>query len=125
VRIGQDESRHRRAVKVWDKREFRNLDGDAEIGTRTIKLALRRLRRWAREGATEELDLDGTIRATAHHGWLDVQTRPERRNAVKVLLLLDIGGSMDPHVKVMEELFHRCEGRVPASGSLLLPQLRL
>jgi uncharacterized protein len=105
VRIGQDESRHRRAVKVWDKREFRNLDGDAEIGTRTIKLALRRLRRWAREGATEELDLDGTIRATAHHGWLDVQTRPERRNAVKVLLLLDIGGSMDPHVKVMEELF--------------------
>jgi hypothetical protein len=105
VRIGQYESRHRRAVKVWDKREFRNLDGDAEIGTRTIKLALRRLRRWAREGATEELDLDGTIRATAHHGWLDVQTRPERRNAVKVLLLLDIGGSMDPHVKVMEELF--------------------
>jgi uncharacterized protein with von Willebrand factor type A (vWA) domain len=94
-----------RAVKVWDKREFRNLDGDAEIGTRTIKLALRRLRRWAREGAVEELDLDGTIRATAHHGWLDVQTRPERRNAVKVLLLLDIGGSMDPHVKVMEELF--------------------
>ncbi|MBL9048050.1 MAG: VWA domain-containing protein, partial [Tabrizicola sp.] len=71
----------------------------------TIKLALRRLRRWAREGAAEELDLDGTIRATAHQGWLDVQTRPERRNAVKVLLLLDIGGSMDPHVKVMEELF--------------------
>ncbi len=105
IRIGQDESRHRRAVKVWDKREFRNLDGDAEIGTRTIKLALRRLRRWAREGATEELDLDGTIRATASQGWLNVQTRPERRNAVKVLLLLDIGGSMDPHVKVMEELF--------------------
>ena len=105
VRIGQDESRHRRAVKVWDKREFRNLDGDAEIGTRTIKLALRRLRRWAREGAAEELDLDGTIRATAAQGWLNVQTRPERRNAVKVLLLLDIGGSMDPHVKVMEELF--------------------
>ncbi len=105
VRIGQDQSRHQRAVKVWDKREFRNLDGGAEIGTRTIKLALRRLRRWAREGAAEELDLDGTIRATAAQGWLDVQTRPERRNAVKVLLLLDIGGSMDPHVKVMEELF--------------------
>jgi uncharacterized protein len=105
VRIGQETSRHQRAVKVWDRREFRNLDGDAEIGTRTIKLALRRLRRWAREGAAEELDLDGTIRATAAQGWLDVQTRPERRNAVKVLLLLDIGGSMDPHVKVMEELF--------------------
>lgn len=105
VRIGQDQSRHQRAVKVWDKREFRNLDGDAAIGTRTIKLALRRLRRWARAGAMEELDLDGTIRATAAQGWLDVRTRPERRNAVKVLLLLDIGGSMDPHVKVMEELF--------------------
>jgi uncharacterized protein with von Willebrand factor type A (vWA) domain len=105
VRIGQEEGRHGRAVKVWDRREFRNLDGDAEIGTRTIKLALRRLRRWAREGAAEELDLDGTIRATAAQGWLDVQTRPERRNAVKVLLMLDIGGSMDPHVRVMEELF--------------------
>lgn len=105
VRIGQEQSRHQRAVKVWDRREFRNLDGDAEIGTRTMKLALRRLRRWAREGATEELDLDGTIRATAAQGWLDVQTRPERRNAVKVLLLLDIGGSMDSHVRVMEELF--------------------
>ncbi len=105
VRIGQDESRHRRAVKVWDKREFRNLDDSVELGTRNIKVALRRLRRWAREGAAEELDLDGTIRATADHGWLDVQTRPERRNAVKVLLFLDVGGSMDPHVKVMEELF--------------------
>jgi uncharacterized protein len=105
VRIGQEESRHQRAVKVWDRREFRNLDGDAEIGTRTMKLALRRLRRWAREGAAEELDLDGTIRATAAQGWLDVQTRPERRNAVKVLLFLDIGGSMDPHIRVMEELF--------------------
>jgi uncharacterized protein len=105
VRIGQETSRHQRAVKVWDQRQFCNLDGDAKIGTRTIKLALRRLRRWARDGAAEELDLDGTIRATAAQGWLDVQTRPERRNAVKVLLLLDIGGSMDPHVKVMEELF--------------------
>ena len=105
VRIGQDESRHQKAVKVWDKREFRNLDDRAELGTRTIKLALRRLRKWAREGAAEELDLDGTIRATAEHGWLDVQTRPERRNAVKVLLFLDVGGSMDPYVKVMEDLF--------------------
>jgi uncharacterized protein len=105
VRIGQDQSRHQRAVKVWDKREFRNLDGDVELGTRNIKIALRRLRKWARDGASDELDLDGTIRATAEHGWLDVQTRPERRNAVKVLLLLDIGGSMDPYVKVMEELF--------------------
>lgn len=105
VRIGQDESRHRRAVKVWDRREFRNLDDRVEIGTRNIKVALRALRRWARDGAHEELDLDGTIRATAEHGWLDVQTRPERRNAVKVLLFLDVGGSMDPHVKVMEELF--------------------
>ena len=105
VRIGQEESRHRRAVKVWDRREFRNLDDRVEIGTRNIKVALRALRRWARDGAAEELDLDGTIRATAEHGWLDVQTRPERRNAVKVLLLLDIGGSMDPHVRVMEELF--------------------
>jgi uncharacterized protein len=105
VRIGQDESRHQRAVKVWDKREFRNLDDQVELGTRNIKVALRRLRKWAREGAAEEFDLDGTIRATAEHGWLDVQTRPERRNAVKVLLFLDIGGSMDPYVKVMEELF--------------------
>jgi uncharacterized protein with von Willebrand factor type A (vWA) domain len=105
VRIGQDQSRHQRAVKVWDKREFRNLDDQVELGTRNIKVALRRLRRWARDGAAEELDLDGTIRATAEHGWLDVQTRPERRNAVKVLLFLDVGGSMDPHVKVVEELF--------------------
>lgn len=105
VRIGQDESRHRRAVKVWDKREFRNLDDTVELGTRNIKVALKRLRQWARDGAAEELDLDGTIRATAEHGYLDVQTRPERRNAVKVLLFLDIGGSMDPHVKVVEELF--------------------
>ena len=105
VRIGQDSSRHQRAVKVWDKREFRNLDDSVEIGTRNIKVALKRLRRWARDGAADELDLDGTIRATAEHGYLDVKTRPERRNAVKVLLFLDIGGSMDPHVKVVEELF--------------------
>jgi uncharacterized protein with von Willebrand factor type A (vWA) domain len=105
VRIGQDQSRHQRAVKVWDKREFRNLDDQVELGTRNIKVALRRLRKWARTGAAEELDLDGTIRATAEQGWLDVQVRPERKNAVKVLLFLDIGGSMDPYIKVMEELF--------------------
>ncbi|MCB1333041.1 MAG: VWA domain-containing protein [Roseivivax sp.] len=105
VRIGQDESRNQRAVKVWDKREFRNLDGDVELGTRNIKVALKRLRKWARDGAADELDLNGTIRATAEHGYLDVQTRPERRNAVKVLLFLDIGGSMDAHIKVVEELF--------------------
>ena len=105
VRIGQDEGRHGRAVKVWDRREFRDLDDTREIGTRTIKVALRRLRRWARDGAAEELDLDATIRSTAHNGYLDVRTRPERRNAVKVLLLLDVGGSMDPHARVMEELF--------------------
>ena len=105
VRIGQDKSRHQRAVKVWDKREFKNLDDSVELGTRNIKVALKRLRRWARDGATEELDLNGTIRATAEHGYLDVVTRPERRNAVKVLLFLDVGGSMDPHIKVVEELF--------------------
>ncbi len=105
VRIGQLESRQQRAVKVWDKREFRNLDDQVELGTRNIKVALRRLRHWVRDGAAEELDLPGTIRATAEHGWLDVQTRPERRNAVKLLLFLDVGGSMDPHVRVVEELF--------------------
>ena len=105
VRIGQAESRHQRAVKVWDKREFRNLDDTVELGTRNIKVALKRLRRWARDGAAEELDLEGTIRATADHGYLDVQTRPERRNAVKVLLFLDVGGSMDPYIKLVEELF--------------------
>ncbi len=105
VRIGQTESRHQRAVKVWDKREFRDFDDTVELGTRNIKVALKRLRKWARDGAEEELDLDGTIRATAEQGWLDVKTRPERRNAVKVLLFLDVGGSMDPHVKVVEELF--------------------
>jgi uncharacterized protein with von Willebrand factor type A (vWA) domain len=105
VRIGQEGSRHQRAVKVWDKREFRNLDDTVELGTRNIKVALKRLRAWARDGAQDELDLDGTIRATAENGYLDVKTRPERRNAVKVLLFLDVGGSMDPHIKVVEELF--------------------
>jgi len=104
VRIG-GESKHKRAVKIWDKREFRNLDDQVELGTRNIKVALRRLRRWARQGAPEELDLPDTIRSTAHHGYLDLVLRPERHNAVKVLLFLDIGGSMDPHIKVCEELF--------------------
>ena len=105
VRIGQDQGRHGRAVKVWDKRAFRDLGDRVELGTRNIKVALRRLRAWARDGAADELDMAGTIRATAEQGWLNVQMRPERRNAVKVLLFLDVGGSMDPHVKVMEELF--------------------
>jgi len=105
VRIGQAESRHRRAVKVWDKREFRNFDDTVELGTRNIKVALKRLRRWVREGAAEELDLPGTIHATAEHGYLDVQTRPERRNAVKLLMFFDVGGSMDDHIKGVEELF--------------------
>jgi uncharacterized protein len=105
VRIGQDESRHRRAVKVWDRREFKDLDGDVELGTRNIKIALRRLRKFARTGAPEELDLDGTIRDTAHKGYLDIHMRPERRNTVKVLLFFDIGGSMDWHIKTTEELF--------------------
>jgi uncharacterized protein len=105
VRIGQHESRHRRAVKVWDKREFRDLDGDTELGTRNIKVALRRLRKFARTGAPDELDLPNTIRSTAKQGWLDVQMRPERRNAVKVLIFFDIGGSMDWHIQTCEELF--------------------
>ncbi len=105
VRIGQHESRHRRAVKVWDKREFKNLDDSVEIGVRNIKLALRRLRRFARDGAADELDLDATINATARQGLLDVKMRPERRNAIKMLVFFDVGGSMDPHVRVCEELF--------------------
>ncbi len=105
IRIGQAESRHRRAVKVWDKREFKDLDDTVELGTRNIKVALKRLRRFARTGAADELDLDGTIRATAHKGLLDVKMRPERRNAVKVLLFFDIGGSMDDHIRICEELF--------------------
>jgi hypothetical protein len=106
IRIGQSESRHRRAVKVWDKREFRNLDDTVELGTRNIKVALKRLRRFARTGASEELDLDDTIRSTAKKaGWLDLKLVPERHNAVKVLLFLDIGGSMDEHIRVCEQLF--------------------
>ncbi len=105
VRIGQKEGRHGKAVKVWDKRQFKNLDGDKEIGTRNIKVALRRLRKFAREGAAEELDLSGTIAGTAKQGWLDIKMRPERRNAVKVLAFFDIGGSMDAHIQQVEDLF--------------------
>jgi Uncharacterized protein conserved in bacteria len=104
VRIG-GESKHKRAVKVWEKREFQNLDSTRDLGTRNIKVALRRLRRFAREGAADELDLDATIRGTARQGFLDIQMRPERHNAVKVLLFLDVGGSMDPYVRLVEELF--------------------
>jgi len=112
VRIGQKKSRHRRAVKVWDKREFKNYDDTVELGTRNIKVALRRLRKWARDGSPDELDLDSTIQNTAKQGYLDVTMRPEKRNAVSVLLLLDAGGSMDPHVKVCEELFSAARSTV-------------
>ncbi len=105
VRIGQDTNRNFRAVKVWDKREFKDLAGDVELGTRNIKIALRRLRKFARTGAPDELDLDGTIKGTAHKGYLDILMRPERHNTIKVLLFLDVGGSMDWHVKATEELF--------------------
>ena len=105
VRIGQDGNRNFRAVKVWDKREFKDFNDDVELGTRNIKIALRRLRKFARLGAPDELDLDGTIRNTAHKGYLDIHMRPERHNAVKVLLFFDVGGSMDWHIKATEELF--------------------
>ena len=104
VRIGGP-GKHGRAVKVWEKREYRNLDDQVELGTRNIKVALRRLRRFARQGALDELDMDATIDGTARQGWLDIHMRPERRNTIKVLLFLDIGGSMDAHVKMCEELF--------------------
>jgi uncharacterized protein with von Willebrand factor type A (vWA) domain len=109
IRIG-GEGRHGRAIKVWDKREFKNLDNSRELGTRNIKVALRRLRRFAREGAADELDIDETIDGTARKGWLDIRMRPERHNAVKLLLFLDVGGSMDPHIKVCEELFSAATG---------------
>src|ERR1700710_133817 len=105
IRIGQDGNRSFRTVKVWDKREFKDLDDEVELGTRNIKVALRRLRKFARTGAAEELDLPGTIRGTAQKGYLDINMRPERRNAVKVLLFFDIGGSMDWHIKATAELF--------------------
>jgi uncharacterized protein with von Willebrand factor type A (vWA) domain len=111
IRIGQEGSRQRRAVKVWDKREFRNLDDSVELGTRNLKVALRRLRRFAREGAADELDLPDTIESTARNaGLLDIKMVPERHNAVKVLLFLDAGGSMDDHVRVCEELFSAASG---------------
>src|SRR5258708_449245 len=105
VRIGQDGNRNFRAVKVWDRRDFKDLDDQVELGTRNIKSALRRLRKFARPGAPEQLDLAGTIKGTAHKGYLDILMRPERHNAVKVLLVFDIGGSMDWHIKATEELF--------------------
>ncbi len=105
IRIGQHESRHKRAIKVWDKREFKDLDDTLELGTRNIKVALRRLRQFARIGAPEELDLDDTIKSTANKGYLDLKLVPERRNAVKVLLFFDVGGSMDPFIRSCEELF--------------------
>jgi uncharacterized protein with von Willebrand factor type A (vWA) domain len=105
IRIGQDKNRNFRAVKVWDRREFKDFDDSVELGVRNMRLALRRLRRFARTGALEELDLDETIHETAHKGYLDVHLRPERRNAVKVLLFLDVGGSMDWHIEAAEELF--------------------
>ena len=105
VRIGQAESRYRKAVKVWDKRLFKNLDENSEIGSRSMKIALKRLRKWARDGINEELDLEGTISKTARTGFLNIQTRPERQNSVKVLLFFDVGGSMDIHVAQVEELF--------------------
>ena len=111
VRIGQEGSRHRRAVKVWDRREFRNFDDTVELGTRNIKMALRRLRQFAREGAAEELDLPDTIRSTARNaGWLDIKMVAERHNALKVLLFLDVGGSMDDHIRICEELFSAARG---------------
>jgi uncharacterized protein len=105
IRIGQEGNRNFRAVKVWDKREFKDYDDQVELGTRNIKMALRRLRKFARTGSPDELDLDGTIRETARHGFLDVQMRPERRNSIKVLIFFDVGGSMDWHIQLCEELF--------------------
>ena len=105
VRIGQDKGRHGRAIKVWDKREYKNLDDSVELGTRNIKIALRRLRKFARQGAPDELDIKGTIKETANKGYLDLMMQPERRNTIKVLIFFDIGGSMDSHIRVCEELF--------------------
>ena len=105
VRIGQQESRHQKAVKVWDKRVFKNLDENTEIGSRSMKIALKRLRIWARNGLDEELDLDNTIKSTARSGFLNIKTRPERENAVKLLIFFDVGGSMDMYVSKVQELF--------------------
>ena len=124
VRIGQDKNRNNRAVKVWDKREFKDLDDTVELGTRNIKIALRRLRKFARTGAADELDLDTTINSTANKGYLDLAFVPERHNAVKVLIFFDVGGSMDPHITLCEELFS-ADRRSSTSRILLLPQLPL
>ena len=105
IRVGQEKGRHGRAIKVWDKREYKNLDDSVELGTRNIKVALRRLRKWVRDGSVEELDMDQTIKGTAEKGYLDINMRPERRNKISVLLFLDVGGSMDSHIKICEELF--------------------
>jgi hypothetical protein len=105
IRIGQDQSRHQRAVKVWDKRDFKDFDDNTDLGSRGMKIALKRLRLWARDSAVEELDLEQTISATAQSGYLDVKMRPEKLNAVKVIIFFDIGGSMDPHISQIQELF--------------------
>ena len=105
IRVGQEKGRHGRAIKVWDKREYKNLDDNVELGTRNIKVAMRRLRKWVRDGSVEELDMDKTIKGTAEKGYLDINMRPERRNKISVLLFLDVGGSMDSHIKICEELF--------------------
>ena len=106
VRIGQDKSRHKKAIKVWDKREFKDLDDKSELGSRAMKIALKRLRQWARTGLQEEIDIDSTIKSTAKNGYLDIKTQKEKNNSIKVLLFLDVGGSMDPYVKKVEELFY-------------------
>ena len=105
IRIGKDKSRHRKAIKVWDKREFKDLDDKSELGSRAMKIALKRLRQWARTGLQEEIDIDSTIQSTAKNGYLDIKTQKEKNNSIKVLLFLDVGGSMDPYVKKVEELF--------------------
>ena len=119
IRIGQHESRHKRAVKVWDKREFKNFDSDIELGTRGMKLALKRLRRWARDGADEELDLENTISSSAKSGFIDVRTRPERRNAIKVIIFFDVGGSMDAYIRQVEELFSQLEQHLSILSTII------
>ena len=125
VRIGQEKNCNNRAVKVWDRREFKDLDGNVELGIRNVKIALRRLRKFARTGAPDELDLDTTIKETANHGYLDVVMRPERRNAVKVLVFFDIGGSMDFAYRAGRGIVLGGQDRVQAHGIFLFPQLPL
>ena len=123
---GVGRGKKKKAKKVWDQRQYKNLDDSVELGTRNIKMALRRLRKFARTGREEELDMDNTIRSTAHNGgMLDIRMRPERKNTVKVLLMLDIGGSMDAHVKICEELFSATHTEFKHPRELLLPQLHL